>query len=159
MIITLGFMPETKVEAIAKTIALNNGLKYYSMQTIDSELEGIQDNYSEKARQVFLSKTKNKMAIICHPLAAWQLFNADAKIFLQSLKKNRAIRLSEKEKIPIGEAMQKIDLMQQEQSVSLLKNYGIDSLDLSVYDLVLNIDKLDKDGITAIMEKFIEKRK
>ncbi len=65
--------------------------------------------------------------------------------------------MSEKEKIPVGEALEKIEMKEIEQEKSFLNNYGINIYDLQVYDLVINTDKLDQDSIIGLIKKYLEK--
>ena len=57
----------------------------------------------------------------------------------------------------MGEALESIEMKEREQEKNFLNNYGINIYDLQVYDLVLNIDKLEQDNIIGIIKKYLEK--
>ncbi|MFH1694991.1 MAG: cytidylate kinase family protein [Candidatus Micrarchaeota archaeon] len=78
-------------------------------------------------------------------------------MFLKSYKKVRAKTMSEKQKIPVGDALEEIELKEKEQEKSFLNNYGINIYDLQVYDLVINMDKLNQDSTIGIIKKYLEK--
>jgi len=166
MIITITSYPGTETKELSKLLALQAGLRYFSANEIKKRIaietnmpiEKIQEEeFTEKIKQIIEQEAKKNDIIIDHALAAWTINNADLKVFLKSYSKVRAKIMSEKEKIPMGDSMEQIELKEKEQEKNFLNNYGINIYDLQVYDLVINIDKLDQDRVIGIIKKYLEK--
>jgi predicted cytidylate kinase len=166
MIITITSYEGTETKELSKLLALQAGLRYFSANEIKKRIAvetGVptekikEEEFTEKIKQIIEGEAKKNDIIIDHALAAWTINNADLKVFLKSYKKTRAKKMSEKQKIPLKEAIEEIELKEREQEKSLLNNYGINIYDLQVYDLVINIDKLDQDSTIGIIKKYMEK--
>ena len=166
MIITITSYPGTETKELSKLLALQVGLRYFSAKEIKKRIavetnlpiEKIkEEEFTEKIKQIIEQESKKNDIIIDHTLGAWTINNADLKVFLKSYKKVRAKKISEKQKIPLGDALEQVESEEREQEKSFLNNYGINIYDLQVYDLVINIDKLDLDNIIGIIKKYLEK--
>ncbi len=166
MIITVTSYPGTETKELSKLLALQVGLKYFSANEIKKRIavetnlpiEKIkEEEFTEKIKQIIEGESKKNDIIIDHLLAAWTINNADLKVFLKSHNKARAKKMSEKKKIPVGNALDEIEMQEKEQERNFLNNYGINIYDLQVYDLVINSDKLDQDSVIGIIKKYLEK--
>lgn len=166
MIITITSFPGTETKELSKLLALQVGLRYFSANEIKKRIavetnlpiEKVkEEEFTEKIKQIIEQEAKKNDIIVDHTLGAWTINNADLKVFLKSYKKVRAKTISEKQKIPMGEALETIEMKEREQEKNFLNNYGINIYDLQVYDLVVNIDKLKQDSIIGIIKKYLEK--
>ncbi|MDO8538228.1 MAG: cytidylate kinase family protein, partial [archaeon] len=160
---TITGFPGTQTKEIGKMLGFETGIKFVSGEEIMKKL-GIEENISEEMNEEFSQKLKqliqaeSKAGIITdHPLSPWILHEAEAKIFLNSLEKVRAKRIVEKEKLPISEAMQKIQEEKKKNEQVYLNNFGISVYDFQAFDLTLNIDKLSNDNVVGIIKSFIQK--
>jgi cytidylate kinase len=166
MIITISGLPGTETSKVGKLLALENGLRYVSRQNLIMRLavqmnvgiETIREEESiEKIKELIKIEEKRGDIVLDYPIAAWLLSNANVKVFLQSDKRMRARRLVEKEKIPISEALERIETQERNESKIFLNYFGINIYDLGVYDLIINVDKLKEDGVVLVVRKYIEK--
>ncbi|MEW6295429.1 MAG: hypothetical protein AB1467_03995 [Candidatus Diapherotrites archaeon] len=168
MIITIAALPGTESREISKMLALQSGLRCISSDEIktriavelNSQKEKIkEEEHPEKFKNIIMQESKKGDVVIDHITGSWLAGNADIKIFLNSSKKSRAKTLSEKEKIPLSEALERIELLEKDFARQMLNNYGINVFELEGHDLVLNMDRLGKEGAIAVINKFIEKMK
>jgi len=168
MIITIAALPGTESREISKMLALQSGMRCISSEEIKTRIavelnlqkEKIkEEEHSEKVKNLIMQEAKKGDAVIDHITGSWLAGNADLKIFLNSSKKSRAKMLSEKEKIPLSEALEKIELQEKDFARQTLNNYGVNVFELEGQDLVLNMDKLGKEGTIAVINKFMEKMK
>ena len=163
MIITITGFPGTQTKEIGKMLGFEIGIKFVSGEEIMKKI-GIEENISQEMNEEFSQKLKqliqaeSKTGIITdHPLSPWILHEAEAKIFLNSLEKVRAKRIVEKEKLPISEAMQKIQEEKKKNEQVYLNNFGVSVYDFQAFDLTLNIDKLSNENVVGIIKNFIQK--
>jgi len=83
---------------------------------------------------------------------------ADVKIYVKAPLTVRVKRIAKREKRPIDEVLRETVIREYSQRVRFLYFYGIDIVDLSIYDLVIDTSYLKVDEVIQIIEKFIETR-
>jgi len=83
---------------------------------------------------------------------------ADVKIYVKAPLTVRVKRIAEREKRPIDEVLRETVLREYSQRIRFLYFYGIDIVDLSIYDLVIDTSYLKVNEVIQIIEKFIETR-
>jgi len=78
-------------------------------------------------------------------LTGWVAGNwADVKIFYECPLKIRAERVAKREKITFKQAKERLDDRDKEDHKKYRQLYGIDSYDKSIYDIIVNNEKLTK---------------
>ncbi|MFH1544518.1 MAG: cytidylate kinase family protein [archaeon] len=160
MIVTIGGYKGTETRELSKLLALETGMKYIGEEEIEKRISGeSEEERSEKRKEEIMREGEKEETIIEHVLSGLMLENAEAKVFLLSGKKMRARRISEKEGVEMDQAIERIEAMDKEIRDDYLKYYGVNLLDLKDYDLVLNVDKLDRESAVKIIKKYIEKIK
>ncbi|MCL7414495.1 MAG: AAA family ATPase [ANME-2 cluster archaeon] len=88
-----------------------------------------------------------------------RLIDADLKIMLKTDMQVRARRISERENIPLEQAMHETVERQESEAKRYLKYYGFDNSDLTLYDLVLESSVWDPQAIANIAITAIESMK
>lgn len=94
--------------------------------------------------------------VIDATLSGWMAENADMKIFLTTPFEARMLRIAAREGISLGEARRRTLLRERIERERYRRYYGIDSSDLSIYDVVLNTELFDADGTARILKKVVE---
>jgi cytidylate kinase len=87
------------------------------------------------------------------------IVNADLKIWLLAPLVIRAQRVAKRENIPVEEAVTRITEREESERRRYKKYYNIEMEDLSGYDLVMNTELWDAEGVFKITREAIEVRK
>ncbi|MBU7015350.1 MAG: AAA family ATPase [Theionarchaea archaeon] len=87
------------------------------------------------------------------------IVDADLKIWLVAPLEVRAQRVASRETIPIEEAVVKITEREESERKRYKKYYDIVMEDLSLYDLIINTELWDAEGVFEITKAAIEVRK
>ncbi len=87
------------------------------------------------------------------------LVDADMKIWLSASLEVRARRIASRENIQYEEALKKTEERETSERKRYEKYYGIDVGDLSVYDVVLNTELWEAEGVFTIVKTALEVRK
>lgn len=169
MILTLTGLPGTDTRNLCKILALQLGIKYLTKERIvekialeeKKEKKEIEDNalseeFVEKLKRFILREAKQDHVIVDWELAAWVLSEADLKVFILSKEKMRAKKLTKVKKVPFIEAKKEIEEQEEEQRSNFLHLLGVNTHDLKSFDLVINADKLDADGVPAVILKYLK---
>ncbi|MEM0359813.1 MAG: cytidylate kinase family protein [Candidatus Diapherotrites archaeon] len=168
MILAITGLPGTDTRNLCKSLALQLGIKYLPKEkilekTLEEKKGGgkkeeteLSEEFVQKLRQAILAEAKQDHIIIDWGLATWVLNEADLKVFILSKQKNRAMEITKAKKIPFVEAKQELEEMEEEERKKLLHFLGVNIHDLKYFDLVINADKLEMEGITAIIMKFMK---
>lgn len=91
-------------------------------------------------------------------LTAWIVSDlADAKIYLTASLLTRASRIARRDNISLDKAVREILVRESAQRARFLKFYGIDPYDLSIFNLVINSDKLGVEETFETIRVFLEK--
>lgn len=160
VIVTIGGYKGTETRELSKLLALETGIKYVGEEEIEKRVSGeSEEERGGKLKEEIIKEGEKEETIVEHLLGGLLLENADARVFLLSGKKMRARRIAEKEKIEMNEAVERIETMDKEIRDNYLRQYGVNLLELKNYDLVLNVDKLDRESTVKIIKKYIEKIK
>jgi len=171
MIITIGGSIGSGKSTLARLLAKEYGLEYYSVGQIMRDLaasKGIsilalslaaeKDPNIDKEldeRQRELAK-KGKCAIDSR-LGAYFL-KADFKIWLDASIDVQAKRISGRDGVPEAEAKMQIARREASEHERYLKTYKIDVDDQSVYDLVVDTDKLTPEQVLKKCELGLKKK-
>ncbi|NPA38694.1 MAG: AAA family ATPase [Candidatus Nanohaloarchaeota archaeon] len=115
------------------------------------QLDKIVDNSTKQ-----LCKTKEKV-VVEGRLTGWFCENADMRIWVHASLETRARRLAKRDNLPYEEAVKKIKERDEADRKAYLKLYGIDLLDLGVYDLILDTDDDDIERMNKNAEDFIKR--
>ncbi|PIU21833.1 MAG: hypothetical protein COT15_00205 [Candidatus Diapherotrites archaeon CG08_land_8_20_14_0_20_34_12] len=171
MIITITGWPGTNTRNICKLLALQLGLRYLTEEKIkedivkehnilpeelDSKLG--KEEFIEAVNNTFKKQTGENI-ITDYALASWLVNSAELKVFLESKENNRVKRMVISQEMPLIVAKNMIRTEEDERKKKYLYEYGINIFDMQNFDIVINIDKLDNDGIIALIKKYLEKMK
>ncbi|MFW5912490.1 MAG: (d)CMP kinase [Candidatus Hadarchaeota archaeon] len=89
-------------------------------------------------------------------LAGWMAEGADFRILLTAPLEVRVKRISRREDRPFDEVMDETVSRERSEKERFKDLYDIDVDDYSVFDLVLNTGKFNKDGMIEILERAVE---
>lgn len=106
-------------------------------------------------RQKLLAMKEEK-AIVEGRLAGRTLTEADLKIWLKTPLEVRAKRISKREDVPFEQALSETKSREISECTRYMKFYNINQNDLLCYDLVIDTDKWDVAGVTAIISTAID---
>lgn len=84
------------------------------------------------------------------------MIEADLRIWLDAPLDTRSIRVSEREKIPAGDAKTRILDREGSEKKRYLEIYGIDLDDMKPYDLVINTGKFGIDDMVSLVAMAIK---
>lgn len=170
MIITITGWPGTNTRNICKLLALQLGLKYLTeeklkediakehsilLEELDSKLG--KEEFIEAVNKAFENAADN--IITDYALASWLVGSAELKVFLESKENNRLKKMAISKEMPLILAKQMIKSEEEERKKKYLYEYGINIFDMQNFDIVINIDKLNEDGIISLIKKYLEKMK
>ncbi len=168
MIIALAAYPGSDIERISKLLALQLGIKYLSrdriMDLLSEKLSVEREKIPEMLRngkaydalaELLKREAKNTHIVIDWLPAIWSS-NASIKVFIYRSLKKRALERVKSEKIPLCDAENKLkkehDMLQE-----ILRGSGIEKIDdIKHYELAINADKLDAEGITSVIIRYIK---
>jgi cytidylate kinase len=146
MIISIASNGYEDIEPICKALALRYGLKYENIESTATKEEGY-------------FNTPRKDTIYKGPLAVWKMKDPDVRIFLKASAENKVRYLVTNKKLGIEDAKKEIENEDNESREFFVNNFGINIKDYGVCDLVINIDKINQDGIIGVIEKYLNKMK
>ncbi|MEM0173826.1 MAG: AAA family ATPase [Sulfolobaceae archaeon] len=103
-------------------------------------------------------KKFNDVIVESH-IAGWILNDvADVKVYLYAPFYIRAKRISERDKISLQRAMEEIVAREYSHYTRFKKYYGIDILDVSNFDLIINTENLNLNAIIDLLVSFIRNK-
>jgi cytidylate kinase len=86
---------------------------------------------------------------------------ADVKVWYECPLKVRAVRVAKRDKIPFEKSFKMVKERDEEDREKYLNLYGIDSFDTSIYDIMINNEKLTKQQAKIVpvrlVKEFLEK--
>ncbi len=85
--------------------------------------------------------------------------NAQLKIYLECPLETRAERVAKRDKIPFKEALQKTKFRDNENHERFKNLYGIDTNNLSIFDLILDSEKNAPQELLSQVLNYIKKKK
>ncbi|MBS7651603.1 MAG: AAA family ATPase [Candidatus Bathyarchaeia archaeon] len=93
--------------------------------------------------------------VIDGALSAWMAEEADIKILLTSPLEARIERIAARDGLTIEEARRRTLSREEMERGRFKKLYGIDVLDTSIYDIVINTELFDAEGTARILKKIV----
>lgn len=144
MIIAIASNGYEDIEPICKSIAMRYGLKYENIEN------------TAKIEEGYFNKPK-KDTIYKGYLAIWKMKDPDVRIFLKASPENKIRFLVTNKKLSIENAKKEIEKEENETREFFINNFGINIKDYSICDLVINIDKINQEGIIGVIEKYLSK--
>ena len=170
-VITLGGLHGTGKSSVADRIAKKFGLRrvsagmifrklakergytleeYNEVAEVDPEIDRLMDN-------TLRDEAQKGNVVLDGQLAAWMAGeNADYRILLTAPLEVRVRRIAERDEISFEEAKQETMAREASEKERYFSFYGIDTADLSVYDLIINTDKYDLDGVVKVVTVAID---
>lgn len=169
MILTVTGLPGTDTRNLCKMLALQMGVRYLPKEKIiekiareekkeKSEVKAIacSEEFIEKLKQFIAREAKKDHLILDWRIATWVLSEADLRVFVLSKKKERAKKMTKKKKKPFIEAKREIEEQEETERKNLLHYLGVNVHDLKAFDLVVNADKLNLEGVTTVIIKYLK---
>ena len=138
---------------IFRTLAKEKGytLEEFSIvaegnEEIDRELDARQKAEAEKGNLVMDGQ-----------LAGWMAGeNADFRVMLTAPVDVRVKRIANRDAVDFESAKHETMTREQSEKERYFEYYGIDVSDLSIYDLIVNTDKFELDGVVAVVRSTLE---
>jgi cytidylate kinase len=169
LVIAIGGLHGTGKSTQARRLAASLGLRYVSaghlfrklaeeagvsleefskMADEDPEIDKLIDELTKE-------EARKGGVVIDGALSAWMAEKADIKILLTSPLEARVERIAARDRITIEEARRRT-LEREEMERSRFKRYyGIDILDTSVYDIVINTELFDVKSTARILKNIV----
>lgn len=154
----------------AKYLAESYGLRYISSGILFREhacalgisLEEMnlraseQPDFDNWLDELTKTESRRRGVVIDANLSAWMAEDPDIRIFVTCPINERVRRMAEREGREIAEVEKETRVREESERKRYLKYYGIDILDLSVYDIVLNTGMFSIDGNSRILKCIID---
>ncbi len=90
-------------------------------------------------------------------LTGFMASGADFRVFLKASPETRARRMARREGLDIKKAAKELVERDEQDIANYRRIYGIDMNDLSIYDLVLDTDRLAEGEVVDIIELAVRK--
>jgi len=168
MILTIGGPPGSGTSTVATKLATDMGYSYVYAGRIfrDMAKEG---GYSleefgriAESDDHFDREVDNRMrdaavdnSVVEGRMAAFVVNNADLKIWLDAPLDLRVSRISGRESLPESEIIKMTIDREKCEAHRYRSIYNVDIYDLTKYDIVINTQKWDSDGVFAILKSAI----
>lgn len=165
-VIAVSGLPGAGKSTLAKALAEGLGLRYLSMGEVFRSLSksrgvGLVEAHSLAERDESMDLEVDSRAyeaaleggvVVDGHLSGWLLSRvADLKVFLTAPLEVRAARVAERDGIPIREAVEQLIKREESNRKRYLKLYGLDTNDLSCFDIVLNTAKWSKEELASLL--------
>jgi len=171
LVIAVSGLPGSGKSTLAKMLADRFGLRYISSGSLFREMArergmSLEEftryaelNHSidrEVDRKAF-DEARKGCAVIDGHIAAWIVRSyAHMKVFLKASRGVRARRVAERDRIPYEQALKQVSLRDESEIRRFNEIYGINMGDLAIFDLVINTEKLDVEGVFNVVSLAIE---
>lgn len=170
-VITIGGLHGTGKSSVADIVAKRFGLKRVSAGVIFRELakkRGLtleefsivaeDDESIDRELDALLKTTAMKGNVLLDgQLAGWMAGDyANFKILLTASVDARVKRIAERDEVSFGHARRETLNREKSERERYLEFYGVDISDQSIYDLVLNTEKYDLQGVIKVLTTAIE---
>ncbi len=167
--ITIGGNPGSGTSTLARHLSYRKNLRLVSVGELFRELakkrEITIEELSEIAERdsmidIELDDLQKEMAeggnvILEGRLSGWMV-NGDIKIWLKAPAEVRAKRVARRDNLEIIQALEKIKRRELSEKKRYRKIYNIDIDDLSIYNIVLDTEKLSPESLVKIMEIYLD---
>nr|WP_211206252.1 AAA family ATPase [Fervidicoccus fontis] len=138
---------------IFRSIAKERGLSISELNEL-AEKDSSIDYYID--RRTLEEAMKGNVVLEGH-LAPWIVSNiADLKIYFNASLKTRVMRIAEREKRNWKDVLIETAKREYSQAMRFKKMYGIDVLDLSIFDFIVSTEKLTIEQVKFIVDQIIE---
>ncbi len=156
----------------AKILAKKYGLRYFSAGSIFREIaksRGLTleelSRIAEKDPSIDLEIDKRTLeeaskgnVVVEGHLVAWVVKDiADVKIYVKAPLLERVKRIALRENRPIEEVLHETVNRENSQRKRFYEYYGIDTRDLSIFDLVIDTSRLSIDDVIELIENFVKR--
>jgi len=146
------------IKGTMKTYAKRMGIDILEFEMKYAEKSDEWDKKLDEWQKKVIKKYKD--CILVSMLSAYNIPNADFKIFLTASVKARANRISKRDKIPKKNAVDYVKKRDRVTRNRIKRIYGIDFWDKKFYDMVIDTSKLEPEKIVSkILEKLKRKIK
>jgi cytidylate kinase len=137
---------------IFRQMADEKGLSLEEMSKLTDENPEFDKLIDERAKE----ESRKGGVVVDATLSCWVCQDPNLRIFLTTPFKARIERIAKREGIGFKEAKDETIVRAESERERFMTYYGVDIMDLSVYDLVLNTDLFDPDGTARILKRFVE---
>ncbi|MFQ6053574.1 MAG: (d)CMP kinase [Candidatus Bathyarchaeia archaeon] len=137
---------------LMRSMAAERGIsleEFSSLAERDPELDRLVDDRTKE-------EAERGNVVIDAALSGWMADDADIKIFLTAPADVRIERIAHRDGVTVDEAREETLLRERSERNRYKRYYGVDVLDLSIYDLVLNTGLFDADGTARILKKVVD---
>uniref|UniRef100_A0A7C4NNY8 Cytidylate kinase n=1 Tax=Staphylothermus marinus TaxID=2280 RepID=A0A7C4NNY8_STAMA len=172
VVIAISGPPGSGKTTQAKLISQYFNLKYFSAGMLFREVARVRGVSLEELSRIALEDPsidieidrlsireclKGDIVLDGH-ITAWIVGDlADVRIYLTASLLTRAYRISKRDGIPLDRAVREILVRENIQRTRFIKFYGIDPLDLSIFNLVINSDNMGIEETFETIRVFLEK--
>ncbi|MET1159423.1 MAG: (d)CMP kinase [Thermoprotei archaeon] len=173
VVIAISGPPGSGKTTQAKLIAKYFGLEYYSAGNIFREIARKRGLSLEELSRIALedpsidleidrrtyeiASTRDNIVLDGH-LVAWIVSDiADYKVYLTAPLPIRVKRIAQRDGISLEKAMRETIIREYYEKMRFIKYYGINVDDLSIFDLVIRVDKLGIEEVFETIKVFLEK--
>lgn len=179
MIITIGGSPGAGTTAVSRLLAEKLGYKLVTIGELHKKIAGEKGFSTQKFHESWEQDVKDWDAfsdfhkkldaeqkriakedgdiVFNSKLGAFQIPEADLKVFLRASLETRAQRFAQREGVSQEEALKSIQSRETLERSEWKKLYGFDYIaDYDVYDLIINTDNLGIEQIVEIIQKMTE---
>jgi cytidylate kinase len=152
LIITVGGLPGSGKSTFAKLIAEHLDMGYLSagqafrkmasdsgmdLETFSRLAEGNHD-IDREIDDMQVEMSRGKDVVVDSRLSAWVIEKPDLKIYLAVDRDERARRVSERDGIPMEQAIKLVTEREDSERKRYKEIYNIDVMDIGVYDIIVN---------------------
>ena len=169
-IITVGGLPGSGKSTFAKLLAEELGLHYLSaglafrkmasesgmdLETFSKHAEGNHE-IDRQIDDMQVEMSRGGDFVVDSRLSAWVIKDPDLKICLAASRGERARRVSERDCVPMEQAIRLVSEREESERRRYREIYGIDIADTSVYDIIINSGTFLPDEILKIARVAID---
>jgi cytidylate kinase len=163
-IITVGGLPGSGKSTFAKLIAKHLGMEYLSagqafrrmasdrgmdLEAFSQLAEGNHE-IDREIDEMQVEMSRGKDVVVDSRLSAWVIEEPDLRIYLAVDRNERARRVSERDDIPMEQAIKLVTEREESERRRYREIYDIDVTDIGVYDIIINSGTFLPDDILKI---------
>jgi len=147
MILVIASNPFKSVDELAKKLALDFGAVYKQLE----------DDFLLK-NAGFFEEQKTGNFVYSGVVIAGKMSGQCTKVYLRESEERILNRIAKDQKLAIEKAKEIFDSKIKSEKERLKRFFGIELYNQEMYDLIINIDKLNNKGIIDVIEKFVARR-